>query len=76
MTEITNTFNEIIKILKEDFRVDKKITYTMPVSNLELDSLDFINFIFKVEEINNVKIPNEFLDSKENLTLSDILEYK
>ena len=48
----------------------------MPVSDLELDSLDFINFVFKVEEINAVKIPNDFLDNSNNLKLSELLEYK
>ena len=48
----------------------------MLVSELDLDSLDFINFVFKIEEINNTKIPNDFLDNSSNLKLSDLLEYK
>ncbi len=69
-------FKEIENILKSEFNVNKDIYYTMPVSELELDSLDFINFVFKVEEINAVKIPNDFLDNNENLKLSELLEYK
>tara|TARA_B100001248_G_scaffold261789_1_gene254296 strand:- start:383 stop:619 length:237 start_codon:yes stop_codon:yes gene_type:complete len=69
-------FEEIKNVLKSEFNVKKDIHYSMPVSELELDSLDFINFVFKVEEINDVKIPNDFLDSNENLKLSELLEYK
>ena len=69
-------FKEIENILKYEFNVNKNIYYTMPVSDLELDSLDFINFVFKVEEINAVKIPNDFLDNNNNLKLSELLEYK
>ena len=76
MTDNQSLFQKVEKILKTEFNVNKDIYYTMPVSDLELDSLDFINFVFKIEEINNVKIPNEFLDSNDNLKLSQILEYK
>ncbi len=76
MSNNQSLFQKVEKILKTEFNVNKDIYYTMPVSDLELDSLDFINFVFKIEEINNVKIPNEFLDSNENLKLSQILEYK
>ncbi len=76
MSDNQSLFQKVEKILKTEFNVNKDIYYTMPVSDLELDSLDFINFVFKIEEINNVKIPNEFLDSNENLKLSQILEYK
>ena len=76
MSDNQSLFQKVEKILKTEFNVNKDIYYTMPVSDLELDSLDFINFIFKIEEINNVKIPNEFLDSNDNLKLSQILEYK
>ena len=69
-------FKEIENILKSEFNVNKDIYYAMPVSELELDSLDFINFVFKVEEINAVKIPNDFLDNNENLKLSELLKYK
>ena len=69
-------FKEIKNILKTEFNVNKDIYYTMPVSDLELDSLDFINFVFKIEEINAVKIPNDFLDNSNNLRLSELLEYK
>ena len=76
MSDNQSLFQKVEKILKTEFNVNKDIYYTMPVSDLELDSLDFINFVFKIEEINNVKIPNEFIDSNENLKLSQILEYK
>ena len=76
MSDNQSLFQKVEKILKTEFNVNKDIYYTMPVSDLELDSLDFINFVFKIEEINNVKIPNEFLDSNDNLKLSQILEYK
>ncbi len=76
MSNNQSLFQKVEKILKTEFNVNKDIYYTMPVSDLELDSLDFINFVFKIEEINNVKIPNEFLDSNDNLKLSQILEYK
>ena len=76
MSEYNSIFKEIENILKSEFNVNKDIYYTMPVSDLELDSLDFINFVFKVEEINAVKIPNDFLDNNENLKLSELLEYK
>ena len=76
MSENNSSFKKIHEILKSEFNVNKEIHYNMRVSDLELDSLDFINFIFKVEEINNVKIPNDFLDSNEDLKLSQLIEYK
>ena len=77
MSDNQSLFQKVEKILKKsEFNVNKDIYYTMPVSDLELDSLDFINFVFKIEEINNVKIPNDFLDNNENLKLSELLEYK
>ncbi len=76
MLEENSIFKKIENILKTEFNVNKDIYYTMPVSDLELDSLDFINFVFKVEEINAVKIPNDFLDNTNNLKLSELLEYK
>ena len=69
-------YNKVQEILLDEFKVKKEIKYNMLVSELDLDSLDFINFVFKIEEINNTKIPNDFLDNSSNLKLSDLLEYK
>ncbi len=75
MIRNNEAYNKVQEILLDEFKVKKEIKYNMLVSELDLDSLDFINFVFKIEEINNTKIPNDFLDNSSNLKLSDLLEY-
>ena len=69
-------FEKVKNVLKNDFNVEKDILPSTKLSNLTLDSLDFISFIFKVEEINKIKIPNEFLDNSENLTIEELIDYR
>ena len=69
-------FEKVKNVLKNDFNVEKDILPNTKLSNLALDSLDFISFIFKVEEINKIKIPNEFLDNSENLTIEELIDYR
>ena len=69
-------FEKVKDILKNDFNVEKDILPNTRLSNLALDSLDFISFVFKIEEINKTKIPNEFLDNAENLTIEELVDYR
>ena len=69
-------FEKVKNVLKSNFNVEKDILPDTKLSNLALDSLDFISFIFKVEEINEIKIPNEFLDNAESLTIEELMDYR
>jgi len=44
-------------------------------SDLNLDSLDVIEFLFEVESQLNVKIPEENIDEKELLVLGNLVRY-
>ena len=71
-----SVYEELKNFLKDEFNIEKEIVPNLKLSDLELDSLDFISFIFKIEEINKIKIPNEFLDNVENITIEELIKYR
>ncbi|CAN5879869.1 hypothetical protein BH11PSE13_BH11PSE13_14260 [soil metagenome] len=78
MTTSTNspTFNTIAGILRSDFKVDAAaIQPTTTLTDLGLDSLALMEFVFAVEDAFHLRIPEERLDPREaGITLQRLCE--
>ncbi|HEX7864200.1 MAG TPA: phosphopantetheine-binding protein [Variovorax sp.] len=72
----TPTFNSIAAILETDFRVERSaITPATALTDLGLDSLALMEFVFAVEDAFHLRIPEERLDPREaGITLQRLCE--
>ncbi|MDP9911779.1 acyl carrier protein [Variovorax boronicumulans] len=70
------TFNSIATILETDFRVARTaISPTTALSDLGLDSLALMEFVFAVEDAFHLRIPEDRLDPREaGITLQRLCE--
>ena len=67
--------NKIETILK---KIDSSFEYSDNLNlrcDLNLDSLDIIEFLFEVESQLNVKIPEEDIDEKQLMILGNLFRY-
>ena len=67
-------YSSLIDLLKNKFEVSiKKITPTSTLSELGLDSLSLMEFVFAAEDAFSIRIAEEDLDPRQiGTTLSDI----
>ena len=70
------TFNSIAAILQTDFRVDPAaISPATALTDLGLDSLALMEFVFAVEDAFHLRIPEDRLDPREaGITLQRLCE--
>ena len=69
-------FENLSEVLVEEFSKDSaRLSSSTTLEDLELDSLDLINFLFRVEELYSVKIPDTTLVDGTINTLSDLIQY-
>lgn len=70
------TFNTIAAILRDDFRVDSAaISPATALTDLGLDSLALMEFVFAVEDAFHLRIPEDRLDPREaGITLQRLCE--
>lgn len=70
------TFNSIAAILQNDFHVERAaISPTTALSDLGLDSLALMEFVFAVEDAFHLRIPEDRLDPRETgITLQRLCE--
>ena len=70
------TFNSIATILETDFRVERaNISPATALSDLGLDSLALMEFVFAVEDAFHLRIPEDRLDPREaGITLQRLCE--
>ena len=70
------TFNSIATILEADFRVARaNISPATALSDLGLDSLALMEFVFAVEDAFHLRIPEDRLDPREaGITLQRLCE--
>jgi len=70
------TFNSIATILETDFRVARaNISPATALSDLGLDSLALMEFVFAVEDAFHLRIPEDRLDPREaGITLQRLCE--
>ncbi|MGJ7537027.1 MULTISPECIES: acyl carrier protein [unclassified Variovorax] len=70
------TFNSIAAILEADFRVERSaISPDTALSDLGLDSLALMEFVFAVEDAFHLRIPEDRLDPREaGITLQRLCE--
>ncbi|QOF78636.1 phosphopantetheine-binding protein [Variovorax sp. 38R] len=70
------TFNSIASILETDFRVTRaNISPATALSDLGLDSLALMEFVFAVEDAFHLRIPEDRLDPREaGITLQRLCE--
>lgn len=67
--------NKIETILK---KIDSSFEYSDNLNlrcDLNLDSLDIIEFLFEIETQMNIKIPEEDIDEKQLMILGNLLKY-
>lgn len=69
---IKNKIEAILKKIDSSFEYSDNLNLR---SDLNLDSLDVIEFLFEVESQLNVKIPEEDIDEKGLLILGNLLKY-
>jgi len=77
MHTMTNvTFNTIVAILEKDFHVDHAaIEPGAVLTDLGLDSLTLMEFVFAVEDAFHLRIPEDKLDPREaGITLQRLCE--
>lgn len=70
------TFNSIAALLEKDFRVDRAaIEPRVVLTDLGLDSLTLMEFVFAVEDAFHLRIPEDKLDPREaGITLQRLCE--
>lgn len=70
------TFNSIATILETDFKVDRNaISPATVLTDLGLDSLALMEFVFAVEDAFHLRIPEDRLDPREaGITLQRLCE--
>lgn len=70
----TPTFEAIASVLTGQFRVDpEKIQPDTRLQDLGLDSLAMMEFVFAVEDLHHLRIPEDQLDPRQaELTLADL----
>jgi acyl carrier protein len=70
------TFETISAILEKDFQVDRaEIRPDRPLVELGLDSLALMEFVFAVEDVFHLRIPEDKLDPREaGITLQRMCE--
>ena len=70
------TFNSIATILETDFKVDRSaISPVTVLTDLGLDSLALMEFVFAVEDAFHLRIPEDRLDPREaGITLQRLCE--
>ena len=66
---------ELEKILIQETGYTDLVTADKTISDLGLDSLDTISFLFGLEQASGVKIPDEALSSGQIQTLGSLLEF-
>jgi acyl carrier protein len=76
-TKLLGEFIGFVREIKGDkLRVpDGGIEGLSLTEDLRLDSLDLINFLFRVEEVHGIKIPAEDLDENELVILGNLAAY-
>ena len=72
----TLTFNSIANLLENDFKIDRaSIKPEMMLTELGLDSLTLMEFVFAVEDAFNLRIPEDKLDPREaGITLQQLCD--
>ena len=66
---------ELEKILNQETGYTDLVTTEKTISDLGLDLLDTISFLFGLEQACGVKIPDEALSSGQTQTLGSLLEF-
>ena len=69
---IKNKIETILKKINPSFEYSDNLNLR---SDLKLDSLDVIEFLFEVESQLNVKIPEENIDEKQLMILGNVFKY-
>ena len=72
---MSTTLEMMSGILRDELKADGEPRATTTLAELELDSLDFVNFLFKIEELTGVEIPDEDIEDKSAFTLGELAEY-
>jgi len=68
-------FEKIVKIIKEVVTTDEEITMETNVSDLKMDSLDIMNYLFSIQDNFGIKIPEEEEKVKEALVIKNMIAY-
>ena len=65
---------DMASILQSDLNYTGEINGEMTLSDLNFDSLDYINFLFSIEEKTGIKIPDDAISDGENITVQSLLD--
>ena len=68
------TAEMMIRMLRENFEL-KILAPDSKIEDLEIDSLDLINFLFSLNEKTGVDVPDDILAGGDMKTISDLADY-
>lgn len=71
--KLVDTIREITG-KKISTNLDEAVSLSL-TDDLGIDSLDFINFLFRIEQMFDIQIPEEDIDSKELVVLGTLAKY-
>ncbi len=76
MTTLEKLADTIREIVRKDLPTDPDALACLSLTDdLDIDSLDFINFLFRIEQMFEIKIPEEDIDAKGLVVLGPLAKY-
>lgn len=72
---MSTTLDTMTEILRSKFKVKKPLTASSNINEIGIDSLDVINFLYSLEEVFGVTIPDEAIAAEKLETLDDFARY-
>lgn len=64
----SETYSKVIDLLKDKFHGSTEVTPQKAITDLGLDSLTLMEFVFAIEDAFNIRIPEEKLDPRQGTT--------
>ena len=62
-------------IISQEFAKDQEITLETDLIEMGLDSLDIINFLFQIEELFGISVPEEDFEDKSLKVVGNMVDY-
>lgn len=72
---MSDTLSQLVELLRDKFNAEGDLSADTKLSESGLDSLDTINFLFSLEEVTGVEVPDEALTEEPLETLGQLAAY-
>jgi acyl carrier protein len=64
----SDTYSQVVNLLKDKFHGSTAVTPETAITELGLDSLTLMEFVFAIEDAFNIRIPEEKIDPRKGTT--------